>query len=264
MSLTRTAFALLALSLAQAAAACSRELRVGISELGYGVYLNDGQWQGIVPDLVAELSQRSGCQLRLVSRPRARLLMEFDQGQLDIVTTAVRTAERDRVGWFLPYSYAVQDLIVVGDPIPLSLEELRRLPDARLGLVRGVRLGRRLNEQVSAMLTSHQAEYSPDFDNLAARLAAGRLKAALIPNVIYAKLKDDRKLPARVTTVRLAESQLEPLGLYVNRRHVSEEDLQQVAHHLEALKHDGRMVAAYLRHVGEIETRRLSPKGAGR
>ncbi len=264
MRLGRLAVALLALGLAQGAVACSRELQVGLSELGYGAYLRDGQWQGIVPEMLAELSLRSGCKLKLVSRPRARVLLEFEQGQLDIVTSALRTPDRDRVGHFLPYAYTEQDLIVIGEPVPHTLEELRRLPDAKLGVVRGVRMGPRMNDQVDTMLAARQAEYSPDFDNLAAKMNAGRLKAALIPSVIHAKLRHDGLLPAQVTVVDLPESVPDPIGLYVNRHHVSDDDLQLLARHLEMLRRDGRVVAAYLRHVGEAETKRLFSKGEGR
>lgn len=264
MGLRRVALALLALAFAQGAAACSRELQVGISELGYGAYQQGGQWLGIVPDLVAELAQRSGCKLKLVSRPRARVLLEFEQGQLDMVTSALRTPDRDRVGNFLPYAYTEQDLLVMGEPVPRTLDDLRRLPDARLGLVRGVRLGPRLNDLIDNMVLSRQAEYSPDFENLAAKMNAGRLKAALIPSVIHAKLRNDGLLPTQIAIVNLAESVPEPIGFYVSRANVSEEDLQLLARHLEMMRRDGRVVAAYLRHVGEVETKRLFSKGEGR
>jgi len=141
--------------------------------------------------------------------------------------------------------------------VPRTLEELRGQPEAKLGIVRGVRLGPRLNDQVDAMLATRQAEYSPDFENVAAKMTAGRLKAALIPSVIHAKLRHDGLLPAQVTVVDLPESLAEPIGLYVSRQHVPDEDVQLLARHLDALKRDGRVVAIYLRHVGEAETRRL-------
>ncbi len=254
----RSAVALLmALAAAGAQAGCSRELQVGVSELGYGAYQRDGQWLGIVPDLIGELSQRSGCRLKIVGRPRARVLLEFEQGQLDIITSVMRAPDRERLGQFLAYAYAEQDLIVVGEPVPHTLDELRRMPDLKLGVVRGVRLSPRLDDQINAMLASRQAEYSPDFENLAAKLNAGRVRAALVPSVIHVKQRQDGVLPAQITIVDLPESQPEPIGIYVNRQHVGDDDLQLLARHLEMLRRDGRVVAIYQRHVGEAETRRL-------
>ena len=253
----RVAALLVALAAAGAHAGCSRELQVGVSELGYGAYQRDGLWMGIVPELIGELSQRSGCKLKLVGRPRARVLLEFEQGQLDIITSVMRAPDRERIGQFLPYAYAEQDLIVLGEPVPRTLEELRRMPDVKLGVVRGVRLSPQLDELINAMVASRQAEYSPDFDNLATKLNAGRLRVALIPSVIHVKQRQDGLLPAQITVVDLPESQPEPIGIYVNRQHVSGDDLQLLARQLEMIKREGRVVAIYQRHVGEAETRRL-------
>ncbi len=264
MRLARALFSLLALALVQGATACSRELVVGVSELGYGAYQRDGLWMGIVPELIGELSQRSGCKLKLVGRPRARVLLEFEQGQLDIITSVMRAADRERIGQFLPYAYAEQDLIVLGEPVPRTLDELRRMPELKLGVVRGVRLSPKLDELINAMLASRQAEYSPDFDNLAVKLSAGRIRAALIPSVIHTKQRQDGILPTQITVVDLPESQPEPIGIYVNRQQVADDDLQQLARHLEMLRREGRVVAIYQRHVGDAETRRLFRSEAAR
>ncbi|MFT7774746.1 substrate-binding periplasmic protein [Roseateles sp.] len=254
----RRPFLALVLALAPAVgqAGCTRDLSVGISELGFGAYLQDGKWRGLAPDLVAELARRSGCHVKFVSRPRARLLLEFERGQLDLITSAMRAEERDRVGQFLPYAYATMDLIFVGDSPPRSLEALRRRPDLKLGIVRGVRLGR-LKDGVDALLAARQAEYSPDYDNLAAKLSAGRLQAAIIPSVIHAKLRRDGLLPAHAVTVDLPENSPEAIGLYLHRANIPQVDQQQLQRHLEAMRREGWVQASYVRYVGEAETRRL-------
>lgn len=253
----RATFALLlALASAGARAGCAKELSVGVSELGFGAYLEDGRWQGLIPDLIAELARRSGCTLKLSARPRARVLLEFEQGRLDIVTSAMQAAERDRFGHFLPYAYAELDLIVVGVKPPRSLEELRQRPELKLGTVRGVRVGR-LKEAIDSMLASRQAEYSPDFENLAAKLAAGRLQAAIIPSVIHAKMRRDGLLPARAVVVKLPEGRPEVIGLYLSRANITPADVQLLQRELEAMRREGWVQASYVRHIGEAEARRL-------
>lgn len=253
----RPALALLmGLAAAGAQANCARELSVGISDLGFGAYLQDGQWQGMAPDLIAELARRSGCKLKLSPRPRARVLLEFEQGQLDIITSAMQAPERDRLGHFLPYAFAELDLVFVGDAPPRTLDELRQRPDLKLGTVRGVRLGK-LKGAVDRMFASRQAEYSPDFDNLVAKLAAGRLQAAIIPSVIHAKMRRDGVLPARAVTVDLVEGPPEVVGLYLNRANVATEDVQLLQRHVEAMRREGWVQASYARYVGEAEMKRL-------
>ena len=253
----------LALAVAGAQAACTRELSVGISELGFGAFQQDGQWQGIAPDLIAELARRSGCKLKLAPRPRARVLLEFEQGQLDIVTSAIQAPDRDRVGHFLPYAYAELDLIFIGEAPPRTLEELHQRPEIKLGIVRGVRVGQ-MKEAVDAMLASRQAEYSPDFDNLVAKLAAGRLQAAIIPNVIHAKMRRDGQLPAKAVTIDLPEAQPEVIGLYLNRSSIPAEDVQQLQRSLEGMRREAWVQQMYTRYVGEAEMRRLFRNEAAR
>ena len=248
---------LLALAAAGAQASYARELSVGISDLGYSAYLQDGQWHGIVPELMAELAQRTGCQLKLSQRPRARVLLEFEQGQLDVITSSMQAPERDRVGHFLPYAYTELDLIVVGDATPHSIAELRRHRDIKLGVVRGVRLGEALSAAVDDMLASRQAEYSPDFDNLVAKLGAGRIQAAVIPNAIHAKMRRDGRLPAQAVTVDLPEAPAEVIGLYLNRKNLPAEDVRLLQRHLDALRREGWVQATYARYLGEAEVRRL-------
>lgn len=248
---------LLALAAASASAACSREFSVGISELGYGAYQQGGLWQGIVPQLISELSRRSGCQLRLASRPRARVVQEFEQGQLDMMTSSLQAPDRERIAYFLPYSFTEIDLILGHNKLPRSLEDWHSRPELKLGLVRGVRLSKRLNAIVEDMLASRQAELSYDYDNLAAKIAAGRIQAGLIPSVIHIKLRRDGRLPAKTVTVDLPENGTDALGLYLNRSTATEQDAQLLRQHLDAMRREGWVQAVYARYVGDAEARRL-------
>lgn len=246
------------LALASAAAAgCSRDFSVGISELGYGAYQAGGQWQGIVPQLVAELGRRSGCRLQLVERPRARVVQEFEQGQLDMMTSSLQVPGRDRIGHFLPYAFTEIDLIVASAQVPRTLDAWPLRPDLKLGLVRGIRLPARLNDVLDGMIASRQAELSPDYDNLAAKIAAGRVQAALIPSVIHLKLSREGNLPAQAARVDLGEADPEPLGLYVSRSAATDEDMRLLRQHLDAMRREGWVQATYVRYLGKAETRRL-------
>ncbi|MDR7268614.1 polar amino acid transport system substrate-binding protein [Pelomonas saccharophila] len=259
------AFALLALAAAQpATAACSRELHIGVSDLGYSAFLRDGRVQGVVPDLLDEVARLSGCRLTLRYMPRARVLLDFERGEIDVVTSAMRAADRDRVGHFLPYAYTKLDLVVASAQGPQSLKALLGRPELRLGLVRGVRLGEALEEQVAPLLASRQAEYSPDFNNLAAKLVAGRIQAAIMPNMIHAKLVREGSLPPQAVIVDLPEAATEPIGLYLNRGNVSDDDVQLLQAQIAMLRREGWIQQLYARYVGEAEARRLFRSEAAR
>ncbi|MFN4117157.1 MAG: hypothetical protein ACK4F7_11740, partial [Inhella sp.] len=90
----------------------TRPLRVGLSPLGWGVFQEGGLLKGIVPDLLARLGERSACQFELSLRPRARVMLDFQIGQLDVVTSAMRTADRDAAGDYQAYAFSGFDLVV--------------------------------------------------------------------------------------------------------------------------------------------------------
>lgn len=240
-------------------AGCDRPLRVGMSDLGLGGYMEEGRPRGVIPELIKELEVRSGCRLQIIPVPRARALLEFSDGKLDIVTSMLKTPERDRAGVFLPYGYAKQDLLLLPEAGPgiKSLAELRSHPQVRVGLVRGIQAGERLDTRIEDLVRSRQLEYSPDFFNLAAKLNARRLQAALMPNALHIKLRRDGLLPLDLIVQDEPEAPPQPLGLYVNRRTVPDAVLARLEGQLAAMVSSGWVRQTYARHLGEEETRRM-------
>lgn len=254
---SRPALVLLALAAGQAAAGCSRELRVGVSDLGYSAFQRDGRIQGVAPDLLDELARRSGCKLTMHYASRARVMLDFENGELDMLTSAIRTPERDRIGHFVPYANTRLDLVVASAKGPRSLAALGEHADFKLGVVRGTRLGDALEAQITPLQVSHQVEYSPDYNNLAAKLVAGRIQAAIFPSLIHIRLGREGGLPPRSLVVELPDVALEAVGVYLNRGNVTDEDVQQLQAQIAQLRREGWIQQLYARYVGDTEARRL-------
>lgn len=256
----------LALCSSVAAASCERPLRVAVSDLGLGSYQEQGQIKGLIPDLMHDLQARSGCVLQLLFMPRARALLEFDRGEVDIITSMLRTPERDLVGAFLPYGYTKHDLLVVSERAAgiTSLADLIRRPDLTLGVVRGIRTNSRVDAQIEQLLVIRRAEYSSDYNSLSAKLSARRVQAAMMPNALYLKLRRDGQLPPDVTIIDVPEAQPQPLGFYVNRRTVPAPLVTQVQRQVAAMVKSGAVRQAYAKHFGEAETQRMYQAAAVR
>lgn len=244
---------------AGASANCGRALQVAVSDLGVGSYQEQGQLRGLIPDLAQELSARSGCRLELVFLPRARALQDFDVGRIDIITSIMRTPERDALGFYLPYGYTKHDLLLVPEAVAgiASLADLIRRPELRLGVVRGIRTNSRVDLHLEQLLATRRAEYSPDFTNLAAKLTARRVQAVIMPNALHIKLRRDGALAADIVTVSIPEARPQVLGLYVNRATVHATVAQRLREQLAAMVKSGWVRQAYVRHFGEAETRRM-------
>lgn len=238
---------------------CGRPLKVAVSDLGLGSYLDQGQIRGLIPDLVAELQRRTGCPFELVFLPRARALMDFDRGGVDIITSMLRTPERDRVGAYLPYGYTKHDLLVVPEAAAglRGLADIVRRPELTLGVVRGIRTNSRIDAHLEQLLAIRRAEFSPDFANLAAKLAARRVQVALMPNAVHVKMRRDGTLPADLVIVDEPEARPQVLGLYVNRQAVPARVVTQLDHRLAEMVKTGWVRQCYAQHFGEAETRRM-------
>jgi polar amino acid transport system substrate-binding protein len=241
-------------------AVCSRPLQVGISPLGYAAFMQQGRPAGILPELIALLAQRSGCTLQLAFRPRARVLLEFGQGKLDLITSLQQTPERDQLGLYVPYSYAEIDLVVRADAGVDSLAALLARPGLSLGTVRGFTLDAPLQAVAQQFQSQGRLELAPDYENLASRLRAGRIPAALIPSTIHAKLLADDAFGAPVFSIDIEESEPLELGMYLSLSTLTEAERTLLVHQLHLLVQAGEVRRIYARHLGEGLTRRLFGK----
>ncbi len=243
-------------------AACTRPLRVGVSPLGWGAYEEGGQLKGIVPDLVARLAERSGCRLELSLRPRARVMLDFQNGQLDLVTSAMRTADRDAAGDYLPYAFSGFDLVIreeLAERIT-SIATLESASKLRLGLVRGIQLTPALNAATERLVAAGRIEWASDYQNLAARLQAGRFQAGIVPTVIHGKLRRDGLLAAWLRVIELSDNPPQPIGLYLQRGLPDEVRARLIAS-MRLLLRDREVERIYARYLGEAATRRLFEAG---
>lgn len=244
---------------ALAQARCGRPLVVAVSDLGLGAYQEQGELRGIIPDLIRELQARSSCALNLVMMPRARALLEFDRGEVDVITSVMRTPERDRVGAFLPYGYTKHDLLVLPEYAAGigSLADVVRRPEMTVGVVRGIRTNSRVDAQIEQLLVIRRAEYSTDYAGLSAKLSARRIQAAIVPNAMHVKLRRDGLVPADAALVDVPEATPQQLGLYVNRQRVTAPMIVQLERPLAVMVSSGWVRQTYVRHMGEAETRRM-------
>jgi polar amino acid transport system substrate-binding protein len=233
-----------------------------VSALGWGAFQQDGVWRGIVPDLLQLLERRSGCTLQLLERPRARVMLDFQNGELDIVTSAQRTGDRDAVGDYLSYAYSGFDLVLHPKEAPVnSVAALLARPALRVGLVRGIQLSPRLMRAIDSLLERQRIEWARDFANLSARLQAERFGAAIFPTVIHGKLRHEGTLSAQFRVQPLRDDPPQPIGLYLQRNTLSPNQRQRLTEALQELLREDRIESIYARYLGAEATRRLFAAG---
>ncbi len=103
---------------AAAANACSRPVSLATGEWEpYGYRDAQGRFTGIDADMVRAIFSEAGCSLvELRSMPASRNLQLFGQGEIDMMTGASRTAEREKLAWFTqPYRNETVGLFSLAD-----------------------------------------------------------------------------------------------------------------------------------------------------
>ncbi len=162
-------------------AGCSRPMVVAISPLSVymEVDLNE-RIKGIIPDLLHELSKKTGCQFVYEVMPRVRALKMFESGQIDLIA-ASRTVKRDAVGDYV--------FVMAEQPILITLKESVSKDMAmdalmqgklRVNVVRGFDLGPAYLELLAELRKKNQLEDVIDTDTIANKMLEKRCDATVI------------------------------------------------------------------------------------
>jgi polar amino acid transport system substrate-binding protein len=238
---------------------CPQATSVGISDLGYASYQENGSVRGTSVDVIAELGRRTGCRFDISWFPRGRMFVEFEEGKIDMVLTAARSPERDASGNFVAYTHTQFDL-VLRKPVDGTYASLADFVDrshARLDITRGIVYPPPVQAQLERLQRADRLDYVSDFNLAFRKLAAGRSDGTLAPPVIYLQHLDQLGLRDSVTTTPLPESRRQDAGAYLSKRTMAPALQSRFAATLRAIAADGTLQKIYARYVDEATVKRL-------
>lgn len=246
---------LLALAAPAAPAAsyvCPAVTRVGLSDLGYASYREDGRYRGTAVDLIEELGRRTGCHFQFEWYPRGRLFAEFSANRVDMVMSSLPDAARDQAGHWMPYSYARFELVLsrrAGGGYA-SLTEFVEQGTGRLNITRGVYYTPAVQRQLDRLQQAGRLEYVNDFDTAFRKIQAGRADGTLAPLVIH--LWHSRRLGMSddMEHYEVAESPRSIAGAYASRANLAPELQQAFTAAFRAMVSDGTVQTIFGRYLG--------------
>ncbi|MES2260769.1 MAG: transporter substrate-binding domain-containing protein [Pseudomonadota bacterium] len=238
----------MALALALAAAAlpvraadgCSRPITVPISPLGFEMVVDQQQRaSGTALDLLDQVAQRTGCRFQFIFVPRVRAVVMFVAGEVDLLTSATQTDERDRAGEFI---HMLDDQAGVvglkGHVDKLGLPASLAGGDYMVNVVRGFDYGAPYREMVETLRRQHRLEDVVDPDTLVRKMAVGRADVALIPPHALYEAALRHGLVDRLQTVRIEAMATHHVGIYLSTRALKAPDRQRLAEALLALRRE--------------------------
>jgi len=261
MRLLPLLFTLAVAAPALAAPTCPAPLHAGASDLGLASFREDDKVSGAAIDVLRELARRTNCALSISWYPRARLWAEYANGRINLTASSARSAERDRLGQFVPFVMTRFDLVlshrVQGSY--KSLAEFVEHGSARLNLVRGILYSPEVEAQVERLRERGRVEVVNDFDIAFRKMASKRAEATLAPLTIYSRYLQSAGLQEHVSVMPVSESPATLAGAYFSRNDFTPAARKVFAEALLGMVADGSVARIYGKYVGEAAGRALVP-----
>lgn len=207
---------------------------------------------GIDEDIRQELARRSGCRFEVSVRPRVRIWMELERGELDMAGSGVQTAQRDRYAWFA--HYVLEDNRVLLAPrVPAqvnSLEAFAARPDLRLGAVRSFSYSPYYDGEVERIRRQGRLHATTDTRSLFRLFALGQVDALIASPFLTLHYQQQLDLP----TPRIEDwdpAAATPSGLVLAKRSFTPEQARAWQALVRQLLEDGTVKRILQRHLGD-------------
>ncbi|MBB2496529.1 substrate-binding periplasmic protein [Aquipseudomonas ullengensis] len=217
---------------------CAKPIRLAWFQ--NSIVYRDGK--GFDPDLVAELQRRSGCVFDTQQVPRSEVWSGLAEGWLDMLPSGVPNLERRRYSFFIPSVYFRNKLIVRADLAAqvTTFSDFQKIPDARLGSVRGYWNGPYYEAGVRALYGAGRVrEYVDDAERYAA-LRRGEVNGLISHDInLQQQLPAEEQLNYRVLDLSPGPSLA--VGLMLSRRTFSAAQAAEWMRLVEGMRLDGRL-----------------------
>jgi polar amino acid transport system substrate-binding protein len=246
-----------------APAACPAVTRVGLSDLGYTSYREQGRIAGIAVDIANEMARRTGCKFEFHWYPRQRLFIELAAGHVDMTMGSLRLPERDAYAHYLPYAWLQYDLVLTepeGGPF-VSLSDFVTRGSGRLNVTRGVAYDPAIETLLARLASAGRLEVVNDYETVFGKLEMGRAEGTLASPPIYSKYLKNNPALARTLIVPLPESSPRFTGIYLSKQTISPATRRQYAAALKAMTEEQRVRAIYAKYFDEATVKRLFRPG---
>lgn len=250
---------------AKAGVACPPVTRVGLSDLGFMSYREQGRIGGIAVDIADELARRTGCKFEFHWYPRQRLFIELEAGHVDMTMGSASTPERDAYARHLPYAYLQYDLVLAGARARqyTSLAEYVEHSKGRLNITRGITYGAAVEAQLALLAAAGRLEVVNDYETVFGKLQMGRAEGTLATPPIYGKYLKQSKLQGRAVVLAVSESAPRFTGIYLSRKTLPEAVRQRYAAALKTMVADQYIRSTYARYLDEATVKRSFRQGQG-
>ena len=216
-----------------------------------GLLYSESSNDGIDKAVVDELARRSKCAFEPALKPRARIWLELERGDLMMTGSALRTDEREVYAWGVNYFGMKADLLVrnVSGNLPRSKEEFLKDESLKLGATKAFKHGDAMDDFIDELRRRNRVIDVPPGNNFE-MLVRSRFDAMpTYPlDVIYRNKHD-------LTQFSLASDwfpsdKSPPRALLFSKKYFSREQVLEWRALVQQMRDDGTLKKIFTNYVG--------------
>ena len=223
-----------------------------------GLLYSEKNKDGIDKAVMEELARRSKCQFDFSLKPRARIWLEMERGDLMMTGSALRTEEREAYAWGVNYFAMKPELILhrTNGKIPKTLEEFLKDESLKIGVARAFKHGDAMDSFIDKLRQRNRVvDVLPS--SMYEMFTRNRFAAMPIyPLDTVYREKHDVSQYSIVSDWFPADKSL-PRALLFSKKHFSKEQVQEWRVLVQQMRDDGTLKEIYAAYTGKETAEKL-------
>jgi polar amino acid transport system substrate-binding protein len=234
----------------------TKPISLAFFDFGLFYFNENGQGKGISPDVVNELSKRTGCEITSFVLPRARTWNDLTTGHLDMTVDGIVNEKRKSFGWFIPYN-KIKNYALIKSKSGKNIRSANDFTGQRelvFGVVRSFNHGEELERWLDQMRLEKRVEESANIEILFNKLMLGRVDAIFAPPVVYRKFLNELNMENDVMIQDWAPSDKGIVAsLVLAKNRFSEADAKDWERLIMEMRGDGTFKKIFSRYLSESD-----------
>lgn len=230
------------------------QIQVALLEVGTLFYkLPDGRFSGIDKDILDALSLRTNCQFKMRIESQARLWVQMREGSLDMSTSGIKTAEREKWAASIPY-FSARNYALLNNALSAQEQTAQGFianKTLKVAIIKGFQHGKRYNEFIETLSKQGRVYEVADFASLLKLFNAKRVHCIFLIPTSYLDLSRQKNLPDNAALRDWYPSDAFVAGLYLSKAKVPAKTIQLLQNTMNAMQADGSLERIFSRYVGD-------------
>ena len=223
-----------------------------------GLLYSEKTRDGIDKAVMEELARRSKCQFDFSLKPRARIWLEMERGDLMMTGSAIRTEEREAYAWGVNYFGLKAEVMInnVNGNAPKTREEFLKDDSLKMGVARAFKHGEAMDSFIEELrLRNRVADVPPG--SMYEMFTRNRFAAMPVyPLDTVYRDKHDVSQFSTATDWFPADKSV-PRALLFSKKHFSKAQVQDWRLLVQQMRDDGTLKKIYANYAGKETAEKL-------